>query len=307
MPHCPKTIVVARRFGRLANRLTMFANLIALSEERGCRIVNPTFDSYACNFENLADNFYCQYPAPVRKSMFDRVPAVGAVLRRLRVQHHFTRVATAIARRLPLPGVLIADKFTERELSALFGTFRPLSHTGTARVALMRDWSFRAPDLVVRHAAAIRSFLRPVERIQTDSALAVRALRENADIVIGVHIRQGDYKAFRKGRYFYPIERYLAWMNGLASMFAPRPVAFLVCSDIALDSSTFPGLAVGFGPGDAVGDLFALSGCDRLIGPVSTFTQWASFYGDVPLYTLRDMDDRPAVDRFLVSDLHEIP
>lgn len=304
MHRSPETIIVARRFGRLANRLAMFANLIALAEDRGCRIVNPTFHSYSDCFENLAGNFYCEYPAPAHKSVFDRLPAIGTTARRLRALHHLTGVATAVLRRVPMAGIVVVDTVAGKEPGAMFEAW---TGAGSTKTVLLRDWYFRAPDLVTRHAAAIRSFLRPVRHIQAESAKAVTKLRERAGLVIGVHIRQGDYKNFKGGQYFFEVATYLEWMNELANMYAPTPVAFLVCSDAALDESAFPGLAVGFGPGDAVGDLFALSNCDRLIGPVSTYTQWASFYGDTPLYVLRGVDDRPVADRFEVSDLHEIP
>lgn len=45
----------------------------------------------------------------------------------------------------------------------------------------------------------------------------------------------------------------------------------------------FAGFQATFGSGDTVEDLYALAECDYLIGPPSTFTVWASFYGNVPL------------------------
>jgi hypothetical protein len=38
------------------------------------------------------------------------------------------------------------------------------------------------------------------------------------------------------------------------------------------------------GPGHFIEDLYALASCDYIIGPPSTFSQWASFYGNVPRY-----------------------
>jgi hypothetical protein len=37
------------------------------------------------------------------------------------------------------------------------------------------------------------------------------------------------------------------------------------------------------GTGHLVEDLYSFTHCDYLIGPPSTFTSWASFYGRVPL------------------------
>jgi len=30
--------------------------------------------------------------------------------------------------------------------------------------------------------------------------------------------------------------------------------------------------------------IFSFAKCDYIVGPPSTFTSWASFYGDVPVY-----------------------
>jgi hypothetical protein len=61
-----------------------------------------------------------------------------------------------------------------------------------------------------------------------------------------------------------------------------------VCSDEPVPGDAFAGLDVVSGPGSAIGDLYALAACDRIIGAPSTFTTWASFYGAVPRYTIRD-------------------
>ena len=33
-------------------------------------------------------------------------------------------------------------------------------------------------------------------------------------------------------------------------------------------------------------DMYALAGCDLIVGPDSTFSHWASFYGNVPIHIL---------------------
>lgn len=295
------TFVVARRFGRLANRLAVFAHLIAFAESRGCSIINPTFHSYSDNFANLADNFYCAYPRPTRPSLFDRVPFVGDAVRSVRGLHHLTEISAAIARYGIVPGAVVVDKLDEKQWPATTGATRRPS------IVFMRDWHFRVPDLVMQYADTVRSFLRPTDLVAARSDAAAGQLREQADLVVGVHIRHGDYETFRGGAYFFTVGQYAAWMHELAEIHAPRRVAFLVCSDGNIDRSAFAGLVVGFGPGDPFGDIFALTACDLLIGPVSTFTQWSSYYGNVPLYQLHHAADRPKPGQFAVSNLCEFP
>jgi hypothetical protein len=52
-----------------------------------------------------------------------------------------------------------------------------------------------------------------------------------------------------------------------------------------------------------MGDLHALARCDYIFGPQSTFTQWASFYGNKPLFLLKDTHDRLEPAKFRVSGL----
>jgi hypothetical protein len=95
-------------------------------------------------------------------------------------------------------------------------------------------------------------------------------------------------------------------MRELAGQFPGRKVSFLICSDEPRTEAEFPGLSVGLGPGSVVGDLYALARCDYIMGPPSTYTQWASFYGNQPLYHLRSGDDRVEREKFRVSHLEEI-
>jgi len=71
--------------------------------------------------------------------------------------------------------------------------------------------------------------------------------------------------------------------------------------------SEFPGLSAGFSTGVPVEDMYALAECDYIIGPVSSFTQWASFYGNKPLFHLTDLDGHVERERFRVSYLAEVP
>jgi len=80
-----------------------------------------------------------------------------------------------------------------------------------------------------------------------------------------------------------------------------------VCSDEPRRQDEFPGLPVGFGPGFPVGDLYALAQCDYILGTVSSFSQWASFYGNRPLFQVRDGKDHPELGKFRVSYLEDVP
>src|SRR5580700_2068789 len=80
-----KLFVFGLRTGRMANRLILFANFIAVAEEQGHRIINFTFHSYADFFETTRRDIYCRYPVPRRRSWLDVLPGVAVGIRKTRI------------------------------------------------------------------------------------------------------------------------------------------------------------------------------------------------------------------------------
>jgi hypothetical protein len=304
----PKNIYVALRCGRLANRMVLFANLIAFAAEHGGRLVNFTFHTYADLFETTRTDFYCQFPPAVKRSIWDVIPSLGQLLRRLRLPYQIVRQASRLNERFTPFG---HRAVTVREMPGQ--DFTPLDDPGLltrirpAGSIFFYGWNFRSPALVQRHADKIRAYFQPVQTIAAASRDAVARMRSQADVVVGVHIRHGDYRTWKDGRYFYPPEQYAAWMRALAAQFPGCTVAFLVASDEPRSIEEFPGLTVGFCPGSPVADIYALAGCDYIFGPPSTYSQWASFHGNRPLLQLQDRGAAIDLKAFAVSFLGEIP
>jgi hypothetical protein len=176
-----------------------------------------------------------------------------------------------------------------------------------ARVVFIYGWNFRAPRYMRRQADKVRAYFRPLAKFEDASREAVQRLRRDAEVVVGVHVRHGNYKTWRGGKYLFPVSRYAGWMKEFAGQFPGRRVAFLVCSDEARRTEEFPGLAVGLGAGSPMGDLYGLAKCDYIFGPTSSYSQWASFHGNVPLFQLESGQDRLEPERFRVCFLDEIP
>jgi len=292
----------------MANRMVLFANFIALAEEQGHRVMNPTFHSYAHFFETTRRDIYCQYPVPSGRSWMDLTPGLPQAIRSTRLFFRMARPASLLNERFRLFGrsVVTLRQSAHEGITPLDGPEVQARIAGASTV-LVNGWSFRAPNLVKHHAEKIKRYFIPVPPFEHASRLAVERLRQKSDMVIGVHVRRGDYSNWRGGECFFDLPQYARWMSELASQFAGTTVSFLVCSNETRDSREFPGLTVGLGAGSAVGDLYALAQCDYIFGPVSTFSQWASFYGGKPLFHLSSSQDRPVRERFAVSDLREVP
>ena len=294
-----KHFILSLRCGRLANRLIIFSNFIALAEERGWRVSNVTFHSYADLFPATRADIYCRYPAPVRRSLLDRIPGCAPALRKTRLLTNAVKYAS----RWPQ---LFRNTITLRDRPGSEVVYLDqeifLNQVSGAEQFFVHGWKYRAPVLVKKHAAKIREFFRPTPAIAAAAQAQLAPLREKAGIVIGVHIRQGDYRTWQGGKYFFPAERYAAWMRQMAEQFPQQRTAFFVCSNEPRTAAEFVGQTVAFG-GSPLADLVSLSMCDFIVGPVSTFSQWASYCGDKPMFHLHSADAVPDLKTAVVSDL----
>ncbi|MCF0178730.1 MAG: alpha-1,2-fucosyltransferase [Bacteroidales bacterium] len=122
--------------------------------------------------------------------------------------------------------------------------------------------------------------------------------------VIGIHIRRGDYDTFADGRFFFSLEEYAAMMRRLSAMLKEahpeKRYRFFISTNETLNPDTFAGLDYFVNPRGvtAIHDLYGLSKCDYILGPVSTFSMWAAWYGAKKLCQV----GRETLDRFALDD-----
>ncbi len=285
-------LVVVEDGGGLANRLFVFANVIVTGLATGHRVVNPAFRHWAGSFEGTEGDHLSFFPRRTRAYFGGRLPARIAASLSYR-SCSFLAVsrgigaASALSLKWPqhcdLDDPLVIADFQRRHL------------------VLLKGWLFRNRSGVGRYQIELRSFFRPVPTIRDQANRVVEAARQHAEILVGVHVRHRDYRNFMGGKYFYPFTTYVALMQAVASMHADKKLAFLVCSDAAHDASLADDLKVTVSTMSPVHDLWALSRCDLLMGPPSTFSAWASFLGEVPLWKIDDPKRNPEPGFFHVS------
>ncbi|MFM2135827.1 MAG: hypothetical protein RL021_1227, partial [Bacteroidota bacterium] len=105
-------------------------------------------------------------------------------------------------------------------------------------------------------------------------------------------------------KYFYSIETYKRIISDVTQLFPDKIIKFLLCSNDpeslkriheSIDNSIIA-------PGHELVDLYCLSKCDYIVGPPSTYSIWASYYGNVPLYLVRNPEKRFQLDEFKIID-----
>lgn len=168
-----------------------------------------------------------------------------------------------------------------------------LASLAAKRIVVHRGWGYRDNELVEKHADSIRSILSLRDDLVETSRSADSARRAQASIWIGVHVRRGDYKTFHDGKYYFDDSTYLRLATEAARHFScgGTSVGIIGFSNERLEwPDELDGIPVITERGTWWEDYLAMSFCDFLIGPPSTFSGAASFAGDVPWYQIKSSD-----------------
>ena len=154
----------------------------------------------------------------------------------------------------------------------------------------------------------LQHIFRPKKEITDKAEKMMSEIREKADFVVGVHIRHGDYKDFCNGRFYYTLEEFHQFMLKIQQLYSDKLVAFFISSNEAFSTELFTGCTCyrfGKEPSGDILDLHTLSLCDRIVGPWSTYSRWASFIGDVPLCCIKEKDQSFTNDSFsIIKDFY---
>lgn len=153
------------------------------------------------------------------------------------------------------------------------------------RMGFVSSWPLRKSH---QYFPLLKKELLPVYRPNADISDTVdremARYKQEGYFIIGVHIRRGDYKTWEGGKYYFEHTEYRDMMRHLVKVFKDRKVAFFISTNERYDTTVFEEFTLCPISGNtAAHDLYALSLCDRIIGPLSTFSRWASWYGSVPL------------------------
>lgn len=269
-------IVISGRPGDLGNRLFVLAHFLAFGREYGVAICDLGVGRYAASFEYLKVDVAPRFPPkPCRIS--------GPNLAR---EALFTLAyrASSVASRINLTryGIEVVRINWEESLAITDPAFVALARQ--ARLLFIQGWLFDGRPLLARHSPYVRRALAFDQELENRCASRILGLRATTDLIVGVHIRHGDYRSFLGGKYHFPITEYLQQMARFHELInrSPSEVAFVICSDEPQDQSDFEGFRYLYSGAGAAEDMCMLSQCDYIFGPPSTFSLWASFAGQVP-------------------------
>jgi hypothetical protein len=282
-------ITIVGKPGQLGNSLFLFANFLACAIEHNLRVANPAFDEYAEYFRFPGQDFFCRYPA--RPSLFKGNRRTRKLF--FSFNYYLARLLARSGIRSRYLRAIALDWDEEVRLDS--PEFVALARR--TRVLFAQGWLFRDRTNFYPHRDAIRAYFEPLEVFQHNVERLIKSARADCDLLVGVHIRHGDYERFLDGKYFYEVEQYARLMLKVEAMYPDKKVGFLICSNVKQSAEHFARFNFTFGNDHLIEDMYAFARCDLILGPPSTYTMWAAFYGEVPLYMIEDITAEPCFDR----------
>jgi hypothetical protein len=156
-------------------------------------------------------------------------------------------------------------------------------------IVLVGGWNFRVENLTLKY----KGFFRDLYSVSEETLVKHRANDKfnlsfilsrmcEFDVVVGVHIRRGDYKEWLGGAHYYEDEVYTLAMNKIKRIFFDKKVLFVLFSNEHLNFPLKDEIIISNNVWFI--DHHIMSLCDYLVGPPSSFTMWASYISNKTKY-----------------------
>lgn len=281
-----EVIILEHDGGELGNQLWNYASVYAYCVERGFVCKNYSFFEYAYYFDINMPNCFLD--------IFFFMPFSGYKKRRSALQRRIWRKLYKFFVIFPIKFFFSKRVLSSKMEGAVYYLPPTKDATRTLKIleqgikpiyfSFVSGGVFRNPLGLAKHRNKIIGHLKGSAQTIEKSNLFLEPLRRRFSSVVGVHVRQGDYAVFKKGKYFIEqkrvrkiLDEYLSFKEILVS-----DVAFIVTTDGSIDNSVFDGLNVFVSPHGVGEDLFILASTDCIIGSDSTLGHFAAYYGNIP-------------------------
>ncbi len=288
-------LVVFYNSGQLGNRLFYFSHFIAFAELKKTKVICLFFNEYSKHFKGTADNICGIYPKPffsmgsafARKIISYVLWNLFSFAKKYKINNRFLSTYKP-----PHDGKMESINYGAKDFAndpnykeALF-TFYDGNYPWYDTTDLSE---FEQP---------IEAFFQTHKEVNEKVNTFIENERKEIDLLVGIHIRRGDYKDFAGGKYYFSDVKYLKLMNEFQANFPGKNIKFIICSNEKISPNNYPFLKCTFSKGSFMEDLIILSKCDYLIGPPSTFSDWASFSGQVPIFHIYSKETELRLDEF---------
>ena len=149
------------------------------------------------------------------------------------------------------------------------------------------SYFYKSKTMSVKSKSKLKKIFNIKNKYRKKACDLIRSSGERG-VLVGVHIRRGDYREFNDGAFYYDDEVYLKNIFSLKNTYqGNKRLAFLLISNEHLKPENYRSVDyLYFGMQDAPVDMSLLQSCDYILAPPSTFSGWCSFLHDIPICIL---------------------
>lgn len=181
-----------------------------------------------------------------------------------------------------------------RYLRALFPEFDwKLTLTKNRSPQLVAGFNFRRHDLTDKYRESFREkYMINLSLSDKEKSLLNTLINHKKNnVVVGLHVRRGDYNSWLGGKYYYSDFDYKNFVQQVRHYYASLGKSCWVIACTNDEGSPACGQdQTSHGRWHA--DQVILQNCDLLIGPPSTFTMWASYIACVPYIHMKSNNQK---------------
>ncbi|HEY4503484.1 MAG TPA: hypothetical protein VJJ28_00005 [Candidatus Paceibacterota bacterium] len=273
-----KIIILKHNRGELSNQLWNYISVYAYGLEIEAEVCNPSFFEYHRYFNLLKkESFFTKFLSFWFKNHSGR---------RSSLRNRFWRNIYSLYSKMT---IFIKNKSiisSENKNNAVI-YLPPTSQSPSLEnksVGYFVGWLFRNPVGIKKFREKLIQSFSPNEKIKRRVDEILEPLRLRYQKIVGVHIRQSDYREFKGGIYFIAQEKIKEIIEEYIKQnkIDRNQTIFLITSDDKIEESIFNNLNIYISKKNAVTDLFILSKTDIIIGSDSSFGAFASWYGNIP-------------------------
>ncbi len=278
-----KILIVIDQYGRLGNRLYLFAQLIEYSKRTKREIWMPGFYDYADFFESFKDNRLTKFPIPIKRCKFFLTKEYFSFCQKLPAMINYSRINKWF---------LFVSFYSDNDGNP----FEKLMKCSKPCI-LFSGFIFNNFSLSTKKSKKeIDEIFIPNNKFFHDIKEPIQKLLKNSNIIVGVLIRQTDYREWNQGRHFYSSKQYAKILLKFNKKYPQKNISYFIASDESQDEILFKDLNCIIRVGYPLENMYTLSKCDYLIGPPSSYIGWSSFYGNIPLFSITSENDLPCFD-----------
>jgi len=296
-------IIIIKKYGQLGNRLFPFAQFIAHAHKHNYRVLNIAFEDYSSLFLNTEKSLLCSYPPILSSSFFNQT--MRTVIFKL------VEMMVDFCIRIKFLKSWFHEVLLDNSSAYFYPDEKFIKSAKSKFVFICNPFYFRDEVTLHNNLEVAIDFLKIKDEYANNVLEITREIRDKYEIIIGIHIRGGDFRTWADGMYFYDIHYFKEAIKQANTIFGNKKIGFLICSNEIWSNQDFEDSNIYFAHGNLVEDLLLLSKADYLIGGYSSYLYWASLYGNVPIFSFlkKDIFENPLqIDDFKdVREFGSIP